>query len=200
MLEAALGYFINPLLSILLGVFFLKERLSRLRLAAVVLAGAGLALKAVALGHVPLIALGLAVTFGLYGLVRKLTPVDPIDGLFFETGLLFPLVAAVVLFWAATGTGTFPAAPIGVDALLIVGGAVTAVPLALFAAGARRIRLSTLGFVQYLSPILTLLVATLIFGEPFTAVDAAVFGCIWLALALVGLDGRLGRGRQSADG
>jgi chloramphenicol-sensitive protein RarD len=191
--EAALGYFINPLLSIMLGVFLLGEKISKLRLAAIVLAGVAVTVKAFALGHIPLIALGLALTFGFYGYIRKLTPVDPLDGLFVETGLLFPLTLTAISFLAITGAGAFPKAPLSIDTLLIIGGPVTAVPLALFAAGARRIRLSTLGFVQYFSPTLTLLIATLAFGEPFTRSDAIVFGCVWTALLLVGLEGRIGR-------
>jgi chloramphenicol-sensitive protein RarD len=189
--EASLGYFINPLLSILLGVLLLGERISKLRLAAVVLAGVAVAVKAVALGHVPLIALGLAVTFGFYGYVRKLTPVDAVDGLTIETALLFPFSLLIVAGMTVAGRGSLVTAPFSIYALLILGGAVTAVPLALFAAGAKRIKLSTLGFVQYFSPIITLLIATLVFGEPFTRIDAIVFGCVWAALVLVGIEGRL---------
>lgn len=192
-LQAALGYFINPLLTILLGVVFLKERISKVRLVAVVLAGAALALKAVTYGHIPLIALGLAVTFGFYGLVRKRTPVDPLDGLFVETVLLLPLTVLCVGYWWWRGTGSFPAAPLSVDALLVAAGPVTAIPLMLFAAGVRRIRLSTLGFLQYFSPSITLLIAVAAFHEPFGRIDLAVFGCIWAALALVALEGRLTR-------
>jgi chloramphenicol-sensitive protein RarD len=183
--EAALGYFINPLFSILLGVVFLHERISPLRRAAVALAGGAMVLKAVSLGHVPMIALGLAGTFGLYGLARKKIPVDPLDGLLVETGLLFPLMFAILAYLAFAGAGAFPKSPPAIDTLLIVGGPVTAVPLFFFAAGVRRIRLSTLGFVQYFSPTLTLLIATVLFGEPFSVIDLITFGCIWVALALV---------------
>jgi chloramphenicol-sensitive protein RarD len=186
--EAALGYFINPLLSILLGVVLLGERISKLRLAAVLLATVALIVKTVTIGHVPLIALGLALTFGFYGYIRKLTPVDAIDGMVVETGILFPFTLAAITLMALNGTGAFPKASLSTNALLIFGGAVTAVPLALFAAGARRMRLSTLGFVQYFSPTITLLVATLAFGEPFGRLDLIVFGCIWIALILVGLE------------
>jgi chloramphenicol-sensitive protein RarD len=196
--EASLGYFINPLLSIVLGVALLGEKMSRLRLAAVVLAGAAVAVKAVFIGHVPLIALGLAVTFGFYGYVRKLAPIDAVGGLLVETGMLFPLTVGLVSFWGLTGTGAFFSSSLATDALLIVGGPVTAVPLALFAAGAKRIRLSTLGFVQYFSPSITLLIAVAVFREPFTAVDAVAFGCIWIALILVGIEGQLERRRASA--
>lgn len=194
--EAALGYFINPLFSILLGVAFLHERISKVRWAAVALAGAAMALKAASVGHVPLIALGLAVTFGLYGLVRKRTPVDPFDGLFVESGLLFPFVLLFLSSLAVSGVGAMRPGATMTDTLLILGGPVTGIPLALFAAGARRIRLSTLGFVQYFSPTITLSIAVFAFGEAFSAFDLAVFGCIWAALALVAAEGWLKKARS----
>jgi chloramphenicol-sensitive protein RarD len=198
--EAALGYYINPLLSIVLGVALLGERLSRVKLAAIALAAVAVGVQAVEVGHVPWIALSLALTFGFYGYVRKLTPVDPLDGLTVETCLLFPLTLGTVAFLAWQGTGAFPAAHFSTDALLVLAGPVTAVPLALFAAGVRRLRMTTLGFLQYLSPTITLAVATLVFGEPFTLADAATFGCVWVALILVGLEGRIARlvARQQA--
>ena len=198
--EAALGYYINPLLSIVLGVALLGERLSRVKLAAIALAAVAVGVQAVEVGHVPWIALSLALTFGFYGYVRKLTPVDPLDGLTVETCLLFPLTLGTVAFLAWQGTGAFPAAHFSTDALLVLAGPVTAVPLALFAAGVRRLRMTTLGFLQYLSPTITLAVATLVFGEPFSVTDAATFGCVWVALILVGLEGRIARlvSRQQA--
>jgi chloramphenicol-sensitive protein RarD len=197
--EAALGYYINPLLSIALGVALLGERLSRLKLAAIALAAIAVGVQAVEVGHIPWIALGLALSFGFYGYVRKLTPVDPLDGLTVETCLLFPLTLGVVAFLAWKGTGAFPAAHFSTNALLVLAGPVTAVPLALFAAGARRLRMTTLGFLQYLSPTITLAVATLVFGEPFSATDAATFGCVWAALILVGLEGRFARSAARRD-
>ena len=191
--DAALGYYINPLLSIVLGVALLGERLSKLKIAAIALAAIAVGVQAIELGHVPWIALSLALSFGFYGFVRKLTPVDPLDGLTVETCLLFPLTLGIVVFLAWNGTGAFPSAHFSTNALLILAGPVTAIPLALFAAGVRRIRMTTLGFLQYLSPSITLAVATLIFHEPFTASDMATFGCVWAALILVGLDGPIGR-------
>ena len=193
LVEASLGYYINPLLSIALGVVMLGERLSRLRLAAIALATVAVCVQAVEIGHIPWIALGLALSFGFYGYLRKLTPVDPLDGLAIETGLLFPLTLVTVVFLAWKGTGAFPAAQFSINAFLILAGPVTAVPLALFAAGARRLRMTTLGFLQYLSPTITLLVATVLLGEKFSATDAATFGCVWAALILVGLEGRFAR-------
>jgi chloramphenicol-sensitive protein RarD len=125
--------------------------------------------------------------------VRKLTPVDPLDGLAIETGLLFPATLAAIAFWAWQGTGAFPSAHFSINALLVLAGPVTAVPLALFAAGARRVRMTTLGFLQYLSPSITLAVATLLLGEKFSATDAATFGCVWVALILVGLESQFAR-------
>jgi chloramphenicol-sensitive protein RarD len=135
----------------------------------------------------------LALSFGFYGYMRKLTPVDPLDGLTIETWLLFPLTLGAIVFWAWNGTGAFPSAQFSIDALLLGSGPVSAIPLALFAAGARRVRMSTLGFLQYLSPSITLIVAVLSLGEPVSAVDAATFGCVWAALVLVGLEGQIAR-------
>lgn len=193
LVEASLGYYINPLLSIALGIVMLGEKLSPLRIAAIALAGVAVTLKAFGLGHFPWIAIGLAFSFGFYGYMRKLTPVAAFDGLTIETCILFPFTAGILLFWGWQGTGAFTPAHAGTDTLLILGGPITALPLALFAAGARRVRMSTLGFLQYLSPSITLLLATLLLGEPFTTSDAATFGCVWVALVLVALDGRIGR-------
>lgn len=193
LVEASLGYYINPLLSIALGIVMLGEKLSVLRLVAIALAGVAVAFKAFGLGHFPFIAISLALTFGFYGYVRKLTPVAAFDGLTIETVLLLPVTAGALLFWGVQGTGAFATGHFGRDALLIFGGPLTALPLVLFAAGARRVRLSTLGFLQYLSPSITLAIAVLAFGEPFTRTDTITFGCVWAALALVALDGRVRR-------
>jgi chloramphenicol-sensitive protein RarD len=193
LVEASLGYYINPLISIGLGVMLFGEHMSRLRLAAVALAGLAVVVKAVGLGHFPWIAPSLALSFGFYGYFRKLTPVDSLDGLTVETWILFPVTLGLTLFWHAQGTGAFPSSDWTKDALLIFGGPLTALPLAMFAAGARRIRLSTLGFLQYLSPSITLLLAIFGFGERFTRVDGFAFGLVWLALVIVALEGRFKR-------
>lgn len=198
LVEASLGYYINPLLSIALGVVLLGERLSPLRVAAIALATIAVAFKASGLGHFPWIAISLALSFGFYGYVRKLTPIAAFDGLTIETLILFPITAGALLFWGATGSGAFtPAHPL-TDVLLILGGPITALPLTLFAAGARRVSLSTLGFLQYLSPTITLIIAVLVLGENFTRADAATFGCVWLALALVAVDGRLAQRKNAS--
>ncbi len=200
LVEASLGYYITPLLSIGLGVVMLGEKLSRFRMAALLLGAVAVGVLTARLGHIPWIALSLALSFGFYGYVRKLTPVDALDGLTIETGLLFPLSLVAVSFWAWTGTGAFPSVHLSIDALLLLAGPVTAIPLAMFAAGARRVRMTTLGFLQYLSPTITLLVATVLLHESFTPTDAAAFGCVWVALVLVGLEGPVSRSvaRQEA--
>ena len=196
LVEASLGYYINPLLSIALGIVMLGEKLSPLRLVAIALATVAVGFKAIGLGHFPWIAITLALSFGFYGYVRKLTPVAALDGLTIETVLLLPVTAGALLLWGFQGTGAFATGHWSRDWLLILGGPLTALPLAMFAAGARRVRLSTLGFLQYLSPSITLAIAVLAFGEPFTRTDAATFGCVWAALALVAVDGRMRRGER----
>jgi chloramphenicol-sensitive protein RarD len=193
LVEASVGYYINPLLSIALGIALLGEKLSTLRLAAIALATLAVGFEAVGLGHFPWIAISLALSFGFYGYVRKLTPVAALDGLTIETCILLPVTAGALLLWGFQGTGAFATGHFGRDALLVFGGPLTALPLVLFAAGARRVRLSTLGFLQYLSPSITLAIAVLLLGEPFTRADAATFACVWAALALVALDGRVRR-------
>ncbi|HEY3776910.1 MAG TPA: EamA family transporter RarD [Rhizomicrobium sp.] len=198
LVEASLGYYINPLISIALGVLFFGERMSRLRLVAVTLASVAVAAKALSLGHFPWIAPVLALSFGLYGFFRKLAPVDALDGLLVETAVVVPFALVVLGFWSFVGTAAFPSAGIARDLLIVGAGPITAIPLALFAAGARRIRLSTLGFLQYLSPSITLLLAVFGFGEAFTRFDALAFGCVWAALGLVALEGRFARFRLRA--
>ncbi|HWA31270.1 MAG TPA: EamA family transporter RarD [Rhizomicrobium sp.] len=193
LVEASLGYYVTPLISIVLGVAILGEGLSRLRLVAIVLAGVAVVLQAFALGHFSWITLVLAFSFGLYGFFRKWTHVDPIDGLAVESWLMLPLTSGAILFWGIQGTGAFPVAGAWIDSLLILGGLLTALPLAVFAAGVSRIRLSTLGFLQYLNPSITLTLATLGFGEAFTRLDAVTFGCVWAALAIVAIDSRVNR-------
>jgi chloramphenicol-sensitive protein RarD len=199
LVESSLGYYINPLVSIALGVFFLGEKMSRLRLGAVALASLAVAAKAVSLGHLPWIAPVLALSFGFYGFFRKLAPVDALDGLLVETAVVLPIALALLALWSIAGTAVFPSHTIGRDMLLVGGGPITAVPLALFAFGARRMRLSTLGFLQYLSPSITLLLAVFGFGEAFTRFDALAFGCVWGALVLVAFEGRFARVRLRAQ-
>ncbi|MBV9331536.1 MAG: EamA family transporter RarD [Alphaproteobacteria bacterium] len=197
LVEASLGYYLTPLVSIGLGVALLGERISPIRIVALLLASAAVLIKTLQFGHLPWIAPALALSFGFYGYVRKLTPVDAFDGLATETALLFPVAAILVAIWAVSGTGAFPSPRVETDLLLILAGPLTAVPLVLFAAGARRLRMTTLGFLQYSSPTITLLVATAWLGERFTRTDAFAFACVWSALLLVTLEAqRLRAGRR----
>jgi chloramphenicol-sensitive protein RarD len=195
LVEASLGYYIVPLLSIALGVFLLGEKMSGLRLFAVALAAVAVVVKTIEVGRAPWISLALALSFGFYGFFRKRAPVEAMDGLTIETLLLFPFTLALVLYWSATGTSAFTRHHPLTDGLLIFAGPLTAVPLAMFAAGARRIRLTTLGFLQYLSPSITLTLAVFGFGEAFTRNDGITFGCVWAALILVAAEGRFSRTR-----
>lgn len=193
LVEASLGYYINPLINVAIGVALLGERLSPLRLVAIGLAAVAVLFKSLTLGHFPFIALGLAFSFAIYGYIRKLTPVAALDGMTIETCILLPVTGGILAFWGVQGTGAFtPAHPL-TDLLLILGGPLTALPLILFAAAARRVRLSTLGFLQYLSPSISLLIAVYVLGEPFTRIDMTAFGCVWVALVLVAVDGRFAR-------
>ncbi|HUO92654.1 MAG TPA: EamA family transporter RarD [Rhizomicrobium sp.] len=191
LVEASLGYYLTPLLSIALGVFLFGEHMTRFRLVGVVLAAIAVAVKAFALGHVPWIAFSLALSFGFYGYFRKKAPIDSMDGLLVETALLFPFTLGLVAWWGMTEKDAFPSPNLLKDALLIAGGPITAIPLAMFAAGARRIRMTTLGFLQYFTPSLTLALATLGFHEHFGRIDAISFAFVWLALLIVALEGRL---------
>lgn len=193
LVAASLGYYITPLISIVLGITLLGEQVSAVRLGAIGLASAAVGWQAIQLGYIPWVAPVLAVSFGFYGYFRKLTPVDSLDGLTVETCLLFPVTLLLVAFWAVSGSGAFPKAGAHTDALLVFAGPLTAIPLVLFAAGARRVRLVTLGFLQFLSPSITLAIAVEFLGEHFSRLDAVTFGCVWGALLIVALEGRVRR-------
>jgi chloramphenicol-sensitive protein RarD len=182
-LEASLGYFLNPLVNILLGVVLLKEPLSRFQKIAVFLAAAGVAVLAAGAGGAIWISLALAGTFALYGFLRKVAPVDSLEGLFVETVLLLPLAVGWLIWLQRSGTGSFLVDPV-TDVLLILGGALTAIPLLLFTAAAKRLPYSTLGFLQYLAPSLQFLLAVLAFGERLTTAHIICFAAIWTALAI----------------
>jgi chloramphenicol-sensitive protein RarD len=192
-LEGSLGYYLNPLVNVLLGVVLLKERLSRARQFAVGLACAGVAVLAWGAGGGLWISLTLAVTFALYGFLRKVAPVESLEGLAIETAILAPLALGWILWLEQTGTGG-----LGIDRLttilLVLAGAVTAVPLLLFNAAAKRLPYSTLGFLQYIAPSLQFLLAVLLFGERLTLAHVICFGAIWTALVIFAVEGwRLGR-------
>ncbi len=183
-LSTSLGYFINPLVSVALGMVFFKEHLNGLQVLAVALAAAGTLYLTVQVGDFPWIALTLAFSFGLYGLIRKQLDVGPMVGLFWETLIVLPL-AGLWLFWRGT-QGLLTAEFDGFsDGLLMVGtGAITVMPLLLFAAGVRRLNLSTIGILQYIAPSLSFCMAVFLFKEPFSADHAITFGCIWSGLLL----------------
>ena len=193
--ESALGYFINPLLSVMLGVFVLKERLNRAQWVSVAIAGAGVLWLTVSYGSFPWIALALAASFGIYGLVRKLLGVPPVRGLGVEN-LYLLLPALAFLAWTeGAGQGHLFAHGdaaswgAGVAGLLVFGGVLTALPLIGFAAAVQRIPYSLVGLLQYISPTLQLLVGVLVLHEPFGRDLAIGFGFIWVALALYAIDG-----------
>jgi chloramphenicol-sensitive protein RarD len=192
--DASLGYFINPLVNVVLGVVVLRERLGRAELAAVLIALAGVVWLTVTQGRLPVTALVLAGSFGLYGLVRKLTPVEAIDGLLVETTLLAPAsLAWLLLAGTPGGPSPLPGWPLTIGA-----GVVTAVPLLLFAAAAKRVRLADLGLLQYLAPSLQLALAVFLYGEPLPATRLVGFVMIWLAL-VVYATAAVRRGRQTAE-
>jgi chloramphenicol-sensitive protein RarD len=195
-IDSSLGYFINPLVSVALGVVVLSERLYRAQWTAVALAAAGVLYLAVVTGRPPWIALVLAFSFGLYGLIRKVVAVESLPALATETLLLAPLAAGYLLWVGAQGTGAFGRLGIGMDLLLLGSGVATAVPLALFGYGARRIPLSTVGLTQYLAPSMQLLLGVFFFGEPFPRARAIGFALIWCGLAIYAID-RLRRGRAA---
>jgi chloramphenicol-sensitive protein RarD len=184
LLEGSLGYYINPLVNVLLGVLILGERLERPVQVAVGIAAAGVLWLALQLGEFPWIPLVLATSFGLYGLMRKLAPVGALVGLTIETGLLLPLTGGYLVWAIASGRAAFLAGDPSLDLRLLLAGPVTAVPLLCFAAAARRLPLSTLGFLQYLSPTLQFLLAVFAYGESFDRAHAVAFALIWTAVAL----------------
>ena len=188
-IEASLGYFINPLVNVLLGYTVLHERLRPVQWLALGIAGAGVLWLAVLAGHPPWIALALAASFGAYGLMRKVASLGALEGLTLETLLLAPIAIAVLGVWMWQGTSVFPAPEAGTNLWLIAAGPITAVPLLLFAAGARQISLTTLGLLQYIGPTIQLAIGLWIFHEPFSAKRLMGFALIWAALALYSAEG-----------
>lgn len=187
-LEASLGYYINPIVNVLLGVIFLKERLRPIQIFAVILAGAGVLYLTISQGAPPWVSLSLAFSFGIYGLIRKVVSVSALTGLTVET-LLLTIPAFILLGkMEATGTAAFLNMNLTTDLLLAGTGILTATPLLLFGIGARRITLTTLGFIQYTGPTGMLLLGITLFDEPFTRVQMVTFGLIWTALALYSTD------------
>jgi len=188
LLQASLGYFINPLVNVVLGMVFLKERLRPLQTVAVLLAAAGVLYLTVYYGAFPWIALALAVSFGLYGLIRKIAPVGALVGLTVET-LLLSIPALVYLFYLDShGAGSFLRVSLKLDLLLMGCALATATPLLLFTLGARRLYLSTTGLLQYVAPSCMFVIAVLLFREPFAMAETVTFIFIWTALAIFSSD------------
>jgi chloramphenicol-sensitive protein RarD len=198
-IDASLGYFINPLVSVVLGVLVLKERLRAGQWAAVALAAVGVLWLSVLAGQLPWIGLTLAIAFGTYGLLRKTTPIDALGGLTLETVLLFPVAGLYLLYLSTLGQSSWTAGGTGLQWLLVASGPITALPLWCFAAAARRIPLSMIGLLQYVGPSLQLGLGVLVFHEPLPARKLAGFVLIWLALASYMIEGTLVRHGGDVD-
>ncbi|HET6565661.1 MAG TPA: EamA family transporter RarD [Xanthomonadales bacterium] len=194
-LSTSLGYFINPLVNVLLGYVFLRERLLPLEIGAVFVAALGTAYLTWYLGVAPWISLGLAFSFGAYGLIRKKLDVGPMTGLLWES-ILLSLPSVFYLLWVSQqGSSAFGQGDTQLDVLLALAGFVTVLPLIWFNTAARYMTLSTLGFFQYIAPSLTFTLAVFIYGETFTQGHAVAFTCIWAALLVISVD-RLLRARR----
>lgn len=187
-LQASLGYFINPLVNVVIGLALLGEKLRRLQAVAVLLAGTGVIMLTLLAGTFPWIALLLALTFGFYGLVRKVADVPPLEGVMIETALLFP-VAFGWLMLGARQEPAFASLPVLTEVLLLATGPITALPLLAFSAAAKRMPYSTLGLIQYVAPTVQFLLALFLFREPFSLPQAVSFGLIWAGIALYMADG-----------
>jgi len=187
--EASLGYFINPIVNVLLGVLVLKERLNRVQWAAVALAACGVLWLTLLAGRLPWIALVLALSFGFYGLMRKTATLGALEGLTLETLLLAPLVLPLLAWWSLSGHGVMAQGDWALNGWLLLAGPLTALPLLLFGLGARRLPLATIGLLQYLSPTIQLALGVWVFHEPFDRERLLGFMLIWSALALYSADG-----------
>lgn len=182
--ETSLGYFINPLLSVLFGVLFLRERLRPAQWIPITLATVGVIYLTVTYGRLPWIALSLAVSFGLYGLVKKLSPLGSVYGLTLETGIVFPVALVYLAVVQSNGTGAFLHDGLTVDLLLIGAGVVTTIPLLMFASAAKQIPLTIVGILQYIAPTIQFLIGVFIYKEPFDTTRLIGFSIVWLALVI----------------
>lgn len=200
MLDASLGYYINPLFNVLLGMLFLSEKLRRLQWWAVGLAAIGVAIQIIAFGSLPWIALVLASSFAIYGLIRKKLALDALTGLLIETLIMLPPAAIYLWGIADSPTSHLTQNDWHLNLLLIAAGAVTTAPLLCFTAAATRLKLSTLGFFQYIGPSLMFILAVTLYGEALALDKMITFAFIWSALVLFSLDGlRSGKRRQAAE-
>lgn len=187
-LQSSLGYFITPFVSVLLGMIFLKEQLRRLQLVSLLLAAIGVISLTIRYGSIPWSALILALTFGSYGLLRKVVKTEALAGLTVETFVLAPVACAYLSLVAWQGEGAFLMEGFKMDLLLMSAGIATAVPLLLFAAAARMLKLATIGFLQYITPTLHFLLAVVVYDEPFSSAHLTSFLCIWAGLACYSWD------------
>ncbi len=186
--QASLGYFCTPFVNVVLGMVVFRERLRWGQWLALGFAAGGVLYLVLTVGKVPWIGLTLAVSFGFYGMVRKVTPVDAFIGLLVETLLLTPFALTLIVWWTAAGRGTFRLEQPGLSALLMLSGLLTAIPLLCFGQAARRLPLSILGFLQYISPTIQLVLAVGVYGEPFREEQQLCFFLIWVALAVFSVD------------
>lgn len=197
-LEAALGYYINPLVSVMLGAVLLGEKLSRLQMAAVVLATIAVIVLTVDAGGLPWVSLLLAFSFAVYGFLRKTLPVGPSQGFFLEVAILTVAALPYLLWLAAVGEGHFTLSRPADMALFLLAGPVTAVPLILYAFGAKLLRVSTIGIMQYIAPTMIVVIAFFVFGEPFGGARIVALALIWAALVLYSWSMLFGRRTQPA--
>ncbi len=188
-LETSLGNFINPLCNMVFGALFFRDRLRPVQMLAVALAVIGVSVRVFSLGYVPWVALGLAGSFSIYGVLRKIVTVEAVPGLFVETALFLPVATGLMAWFAGQGELVFTSAGTGTMLLLIGAGVGTSVPMALFAYGARHITMTTLGLLHYVVPTCSFLLGIFVFRESFTLSHLLTFACIWAALAVYTVDG-----------
>lgn len=196
--ETSLGYFINPLLSVLLGLIFLKERLRPVQWFPIGLAALGVIYLTWAYGSLPWIALSLAFSFGFYGLAKKISPLGSLYGLTLETGLVFLPALGYLLYTQTTGEGVFGHTGFVSDVLLVGAGVVTTVPLLMFASAAKRIPLTMVGIMQYIAPTIQFLIGVFVYKEAFTTTKLIGFSMVWIALVIFWFEGMLARRAQKA--
>lgn len=182
--ETSMGYYINPLISVLLGVIFLKEKLSKAQLLACAFALGGVLILVISYGTFPFVSLGLAFSFGIYGLLKKQIKLDATRGLVIETFFILPVALGYYIYLFAVDTPAMFNINISTTLLLIGTGVVTSVPLILFAIGAQNIPLYLVGFFQYIAPTMTLIIGTFVYGEKFGGIELVAFSCIWIAIII----------------
>ncbi len=195
--ETSLGYFINPLLSVIFGVLVFRERLRPFQWVPIGLAAFGVAYLTVVYGRLPWIALALAFSFGLYGLVKKMAPLSSAFGLTIETGILLVPALAYLLFVEFTGQGKFLHTGLTADLLMVGAGLVTTIPLLMFASAAQKIPLSMIGIMQYIAPTMQFLIGVLVYKEPFSQAQFVGFAIVWVALIIFGVEGYLSSRRKN---